>query len=227
MTFPTPMLFVLGGISIFLLGGLSGPINGTVPTDLHLHDTYFIVGHFHATMFGGYVFPFLAAIYYWYPKITGRMYNEKLGKLHFFLMLPAFYVQSLGQMQIGMLGMRRRIVDFDAALGIETGQLMITIAGFVIGVSILIFFANLIVSAKRGVVAEANPWGSRSPEFSLPSPLPVVNYPIPIEVVGEPYDFGLEGAVYTTQASLTPPKVDPPTPSQQPSSSTNPAVTGG
>lgn len=212
MSFPTPMLFVLGGISIFLLGGLSGPINGTVPTDLHLHDTYFIVGHFHATMFGGYVFPFMAAIYYWFPKMTGRMYNEKLGKLHFFLMLPAFYVQSLGQMQIGLVGMRRRIVDFDPALGIETGQLLITIAGFVIGVSVIIFFVNLLVSAKRGVVAESNPWRSRSPEFQSPSPLPLVNYPTPIEVVGEPYDYGLEGAVYTTPESPAVPLVEPPAP---------------
>ena len=118
LSFETPMLFVLGAISIFLLGGLSGPPNGTVSTDLHLQDTYWIVGHFHATMFGGFVFPFFAALYYWFPKITGRMYNETLGKLHFFLMLPAFYVQSLGQMQVGLLGMRRRIADYDPALGI-------------------------------------------------------------------------------------------------------------
>ncbi len=104
LSFETPMLFVLGAISIFLLGGLSGPPNGTVSTDLHVQDTYWIVGHFHATMFGGFVFPFFAALYYWFPKITGRMYNETLGKLHFYLMLPAFYVQTLGQMQVGLAG---------------------------------------------------------------------------------------------------------------------------
>jgi cytochrome c oxidase subunit 1 len=108
LTFPTPMLFVLGAISVFLIGGLSGPPNGTVSTDLFLHDTYWIVGHFHATMFGGFVFPFFAALYYWFPKVTGRMYNEKLGKLHFWLMVPGFWVQSLGQMRVGLLGMRRR-----------------------------------------------------------------------------------------------------------------------
>ncbi len=79
-SFQTPMLFVLGAISIFLIGGLTGPPNGTVTTDLFLHDTYWIVGHFHATMFGGFMFPFVAALYYWYPKVTGRMYNETLGK---------------------------------------------------------------------------------------------------------------------------------------------------
>ena len=80
LTFPTPMLFTLGAISVFLIGGLSGPVLATVTTDLYLHDTYFVVGHFHATIFGGFVFPFFAAIYYWYPKITGRMYNENAGQ---------------------------------------------------------------------------------------------------------------------------------------------------
>ena len=201
MTFPTPMLFVLGAISIFLLGGLSGPPNGTVATDLHLHDTYWIVGHFHATMFGGFVFPFFAAIYYWFPKITGRMYNESLGKLHFWLMLPGFYVQSLAQMEVGLLGMRRRIADYDPALGITLQHVLITLAGFVIGVAVLIFFINLAVSARKGEAAVANPWNSRSLEFQLPSPLPAHNYEKPVEVVGNPYDYGLPGSVYTQPAA--------------------------
>ncbi len=100
LTFPTPMLFVMGALSVFLIGGLTGPPNGIVTTDLFLHDTYWIVGHFHATMFGGFVFPFFAALYYWYPKITGRMYSERLGKLHFWLMTPAFWVQSLGRSRL-------------------------------------------------------------------------------------------------------------------------------
>jgi cytochrome c oxidase subunit 1 len=161
-----------------------------------LQDTYWIVGHFHATMFGGFVFPFFAAIYYWFPKITGRMYNERLGKLHFFLMLPAFYVQSLGQMQVGLLGMRRRIADYDPALGIQFTQLLITIAGFVIGVSVLIAFYNFITSLRRGEIAVANPWRSRSPEWQIPSPAPEHNYEEQFEVVGEPYDYGLAGSVY-------------------------------
>jgi cytochrome c oxidase subunit 1 len=201
LSFETPSLFVLGAISVFLLGGLSGPPNGTVSTDLHLQDTYWIVGHFHATMFGGFVFPFFAALYYWYPKVTGRMYNEKLGKLHFFLMLPAFYVQSLGQMQVGLLGMRRRIADYDPALApeIQFSQLLVTIAAFVIGLAILIAIVNFVVSARRGTVAVANPWRSRSPEFMLPSPIPVHNYgDHPFEVIGEPYDYGLAGSAYVS-----------------------------
>jgi cytochrome c oxidase subunit 1 len=197
LSFETPMLFVLGGIAIFLVGGLSGPPNGTVATDLHLHDTYFIVGHFHATMFGGFVFPFMAAIYFWFPKITGRMYNEKLGKLHFFLMFPAFFLQSFGQMFVGLLGMRRRIADYDPAMGFDNTHLLITLAGFAIALSVLIFFVNLVVSARKGAVAEANPWRSRSPEWLLPSPIPVHNYQdTPFEVVGDPYDYGLPGSVF-------------------------------
>jgi cytochrome c oxidase subunit I len=212
LSFPTPMLFVLGAISIFLLGGLSGPPNGTVATNLHLHDTYFIVGHFHATMFGGYVFPFIAAIYYWFPKATGKMYNERLGKLHFWLMLPAFYVQSLGQMQIGLLGMRRRIAEYDAALGFELTQFLITTAGYVIGISILIFFLNLVVSLRRGEVSAANPWRSRSPEWQIPSPAPLHNFARPIEVVGEPYDYGLANSIYVETAD---PESEPVQPSKQ------------
>jgi len=194
----TPMLFILGAISIFLIGGLTGPPNGTVVTDLFLTDTYYIVGHFHATMFGGFIFPFIAAIYYWYPKITGRMYDEGLGKLHFWLMTPGFWLQSLAMAQVGLLGMRRRIADWDPGLGIGMGQLLITIAGFTIGISMLIFLANLIISAVRGRVASANPWQSRSPEFQIPSPIPEHSYAQPPVVTGEPYDYAEPDSVYVS-----------------------------
>lgn len=201
LVFPTPMLFVLGAISVFLLGGLSGPILGTIATDMHLHDSYFVVGHFHATIFGGFIFPFFAAIYYWYPKMTGRMYNERLGKLHFWMMVPGFWVMSLAQMRVGMLGMRRRIVDYGPDLGIATEQALITAATLVIGWSILIMLYNLFTSFRAEEVAADNPWGSRSPEWQTPSPIPEFNYLAPIEVVGEPYDYGLEGATYIAQTA--------------------------
>ncbi len=204
ISFPTPMLFTLGAVSIFLLGGLTGPPNATVATDLHLHDTYWIVGHFHATMFGGFIFPFFAALYYWFPKMTGRMYNEKLGKWHFWLMYPAFYVQSLGQMRIGLLGMRRRIADYDPALNFDFSHLLITIAGFVIFASVVIFLVNVWMSVKRGEKAGTNPWNSRSPEWQLPTPIPEHNYADhPFEVVGEPYDYGLEGSTYIKMSAAS------------------------
>ncbi|MCB0034153.1 MAG: cbb3-type cytochrome c oxidase subunit I [Anaerolineales bacterium] len=201
LVFPTPMLFVLGAISVFLLGGLSGPILGTIASDMMLHDSYFVVGHFHATIFGGFIFPFFAAIYYWYPKITGRMYNEALGKLHFWLMVPGFWVMSLTQMRVGLLGMRRRIADYGPDLGIGAEQALITVATLVIGWSILIMIYNLLSSFRAEAVAGDNPWGSRSPEWQTPSPIPEFNYLTPIEVVGDPYDYGLEGATYTTSAA--------------------------
>lgn len=196
ISLPTPMLFVLGAISIFLIGGLTGPPNGVAVSDLFLHDTYYIVGHFHATMFGGFIFPFIAAIYYWYPKMTGRMYDEGLGKIHFWLMLPAFWLQSLAMARIGLMGMRRRIADWDAALGIELGQVLITIAGYTIGISMLVFLANMIISAVRGKVAGPNPWQSRSPEFQIPSPIPEHSYAQPPVITGEPYDYTVPGSVY-------------------------------
>lgn len=192
----TPMLFVMGAISVFLIGGVTGPILGTVPTDMHLHDSYWVVGHFHATMFGGFVFPFFAALYYWFPKATGRMYNEKLGKLHFWLMTPGFWLMSLGQMRIGLMGMRRRIADYDPALGIEGTHLLITIAGLIIGWSVLIMVYNLVSSARSAEVADINPWGSRSPEWQIPSPVPEMNYDEPFVVVGGPYDYGLQDSAY-------------------------------
>ncbi|NOH04291.1 MAG: cytochrome C oxidase subunit I [Chloroflexi bacterium] len=193
---PTPMLFVLGAIVVFLMGGLSGPPNATVSTDLHLHDTYFIVGHFHDTIFGGFVFPFFAAIYYWYPKATGRKMNETLGKLHFWLMTPSFFTLTFGMMYVGLIGMRRRIADYDPALGIDAYHLVMTIAGYLIAVSVIIFLYNFFNSLKNGEKAEGNVWNSRSPEWQVPSPMPAHNYDQPFEVVGEPYDYGLKDSAY-------------------------------
>ncbi|MDX1662686.1 MAG: cbb3-type cytochrome c oxidase subunit I [Candidatus Promineifilaceae bacterium] len=202
LVFPTPMLFVLGAISVFLIGGLTGPILGTVPTDLHLHDSYWVVGHFHATMFGGFVFPFFAAIYYWYPKITGRMYNERLGQLHFALMVPGFWLMSLAQMRLGLLGMRRRIADYEAGLGLDFTHAIVTISALIIAWAILIMVYNLVASARTEPVAARNPWGSRSPEWQAPSPMPEFNYDRPFEVVGDPYDYGLPGSRYVDMSPV-------------------------
>ncbi|GAB4513148.1 MAG: hypothetical protein Kow0047_24660 [Anaerolineae bacterium] len=198
LSFETPMLFALGAFVIFLLGGLTGPFLGAVPVDLHLHDTYWVVAHFHHTMFGGFVYPFIAALYFWFPKMTGRMYNERLGRIHFWLMTVGFFTITLSMFRLGLLGMRRRIGDYDPTLGFDNWQLVTSIGGFLVGISMLIFVVNLIRSARHGVVAPANPWRSRSPEWQIPSPPPEVNFPEPPVVVGGPYDYGVRGSVYVT-----------------------------
>jgi len=196
ITFPVPMLFIVAAVVVFLLGGLTGPPNATVATDLHLTDTYFIVGHFHDTLFGGFMFPFFAAVYFWYPKMTGRKLDDKLGKLHFWLVTPAFFVLSTLMMRIGLLGIRRRIADYDPALNFQSDHLVMTITGFLIALGVGVFIINLIRSAKHGELATGNIWNSRSPEWQVPSPMPMHNYEKPFEVVGEPYDYGLPGSVY-------------------------------
>jgi cytochrome c oxidase subunit 1 len=198
---PTPMLFVLGAIFVFLMGGLTGPPHATVSVDLHLTDTYFVVGHFHDTIFGGFVFPFFAALYYWFPKATGRRMNEFWGKVHFWMMTPSFLILTFGMMRIGLLGMRRRIADYDPALGFDTEHLVLTIAGYLIGLSVLICIINMFHSIKYGEKAEGNIWNSRSPEWQVPSPMPAHNYAVPFEVVGEPYDYGLPGSKYVEFAN--------------------------
>lgn len=196
IVFPVPMLFVLAGIVVFLLGGLTGPPNATIATDLQLTDTYFIVGHFHDTMFGGYIFPFFAAIYYWFPKMTGRRMNETLGKIHFWLMGPAFIVLSTLMMRIGLEGMRRRIADYDPTLNVTIDNQIMTAAAFLIALGILIFIINTFWSLRHGEIATGNIWNSRSPEWQVASPMPMHNFDRPLEVVGEPYDYGLPDSVY-------------------------------
>lgn len=196
ISFPTPMLFVLASIFVFLLGGLSGPPNATVSTDLQLNNTYYIVGHFHDALYGGYVFPFFAAIFYWFPKMTGKRMSEKLGKLQFWLMAPSFTIMSLLMMRIGLLGMRRRVSDYDPALGFQADMMVMTIMGFLTALGVLVFFINLYLTLKRGEAATGNVWNSRSPEWLVPSPMPLHNYEKELEVVGEPYDYGLIDSPY-------------------------------
>jgi cytochrome c oxidase subunit 1 len=196
LSFETPMLFVLGSIVIFLLGGLTGPFLAVVPTDLYLHETYFVVAHFHQTMFGGFVFPLLAGIYFWFPKMTGRMYNERLGRIHFWTMFPGFLLLSMALYRVGLMGMLRRVADYDVGLGFDPWNVAATVGGFLIGVSMLVCVANLVHSLRAGARASANPWRSRSPEWQISSPPPEVNYPRPPVVVGGPYDYGVPDSAY-------------------------------
>ncbi len=194
MWLTTPMLFALGFLFNFLIGGITGIFLADVPTDIQLQDTYFVVAHFHYTIMGGEVFAIFAALYYWFPKITGRMYNERLGKLHFWWMLVAYNLTFLPMFWSGLYGMNRRVADYSPDLaGLN---LFTSIAAFILGASFLVMVFNLVYSWVRGPRAEPNPWKARTLEWQTSSPPPVENFPKEPLVVGGPYDYGVPGSVH-------------------------------
>ena len=194
LRFKTPMLFALSMIFNFLIGGITGIFNSDLPVDMHLHDTFWVVSHFHYTIVGGAIFGLFAGIYYWFPKITGRMYDESLGKLHFWLMFIFFNLAFAPMSWLGLNGMNRRIGDYPPELG--GVNMFVSLAAFVLGASFLIFVYNMVVSWVRGPVAERNPWGARTLEWETTSPPPEHNFPRIPEVLGGPYDYGVPGAVH-------------------------------
>jgi cytochrome c oxidase subunit I len=188
----TPMLFALGFVTMFTIGGLSGIYLGSVPIDIAASDTYFIVAHIHYVLFGGSVFTIFAGIYYWFPKMTGRMYDERLGKLHFWLTFVSFNATFFPMHYVGLRGMPRRVFDYDAAFG--DVNFFITVASFVLGASVVVFVYNMAMSWARGPLAEGNPWRSHTLEWQVSSPPPVFNFDEIPQVVGGPYEYGVPGA---------------------------------
>ena len=180
----TPMLFALGFVSMFVIGGLSGIYLAAVPIDIHASDTYFIVAHIHYVLFGGSVFTIFAGIYYWFPKMTGRMYNERLGKLHFWLTFIAFNVTFFPMHWVGLVGMPRRVADYAATFGAL--NMVVTIASFALGASVVVFAYNVITSWARGPLAGDNPWRAMTIEWQVTSPPPVFNFDEIPQVVGGP-----------------------------------------
>ena len=161
----TPMLFALGFISMFLIGGLSGIYLASVPITIHASDTYFIVAHIHYVLFGGSVLTIFAGIYYWFPKMTGRMYNERLGKLHFWLTFVSFNLTFFPMHWVGLVGMPRRVADYSDRFA--DINLFITISSFALGASVVVFFYNVITSWARGPIAESNPWRAMTLEWQV------------------------------------------------------------
>jgi cytochrome c oxidase subunit 1 len=188
----TPMLFALGFITMFTLGGISGVMLAVVPYDIHVSDTYFIVAHIHYVLFGGSVFTIYAGIYHWFPKITGRMYDETLGKIHFWISFVTFNT-TFGPMHlIGIDGMPRRVADY--AQQYAGWNLFISISAFIFGASFFIFVYNMISSWRHGPPAPSNPWGAHTIEWQVSSPPPVFNFDEVPTVVGGPYEYGVPGA---------------------------------
>src|SRR4051812_1014323 len=190
--FTTPMLFAVGFISMFVIGGLSGIYLAAVPIDIHASDTYFIVAHIHYVLFGGSLFTIFAGIYFWYPKMTGRMYSEKLGKLHFWLTFIGFNLTFFPMHYIGLQGMPRRVADY--ASRFADINLFISIASFGLGASVIVFFYNAIWSWKYGPRAPGNPWRALTLEWQVSSPPPLFNFDEIPQVVGSPYEYGVPGA---------------------------------
>jgi cytochrome c oxidase subunit 1 len=190
--FTTPMLFALGFLSMFVIGGLSGIYLASVPIDIHASDTYFIVAHIHYVLFGGSVFTIFSGIYYWFPKMTGRMYNERLGKLHFWLTFIGFNLTFFPMHYIGLRGMPRRVADY--ASQFADINLFISIASFGLGASTIVFLYNMAYSWRHGPAAEGNPWRALTLEWQVSSPPPVFNFDQLPQVVGNPYEYGVPGA---------------------------------
>jgi len=196
--FQTPMLFALGFLSMFVIGGLSGVMLGAVPIDIHVSDTYFIVAHIHYVLFGGSVFTIFAGMYYWFPKMTGRMYDERLGKLHFWLTFVGFNLTFFPMHILGTEGMPRRVSDY--APKFADLNMFISLASFGLGASVLVFLYNMITSWRNGPPAPANPWRALTLEWQVSSPPPIFNFDEIPQVVGSPYEYGVPGAQHAILA---------------------------
>ncbi len=176
LMFATPLLFAIGFLTLFLIGGLNGAFSAAVPVDFALHDTYWVVAHLHYVLFGGSVFGVFAGVYYWFPKMTGRMLGEGLGKVHFVLMFIGFNLTFFPMHQLGLAGMPRRIADYAATSGWSELNLVATIGGFVIAISMLPFFWNVLVSLRSGKIAGDDPWEANTLEWATSSPPPPYNF---------------------------------------------------
>src|SRR5438128_544646 len=174
----TALHFAVGFIAMFIIGGLSGVSHASPPADLQQTDTYYVVAHIHYVLFGGTVQGLFAGIYYWWPKMTGRLLDERLGKLHFWLTFIGMNLTFFPMHFIGLLGMPRRIYTYGPQLGVGALNLTSTIGALLIGVSVLVFIGNLLRTRKRGAIAPSDPWGGATLEWSIPSPPPVYNFSV-------------------------------------------------
>jgi len=187
-----PLLFSLSFILLFTIGGLTGLVLGAAATDIHVHDTHFVVGHFHFTMFGGTGMAFFAAMHYWLPKIYGRMYNKAVATVAWGIIFIGFCVTYISMKVVGMMGMPRRYFDYVPEF---TGlNQLATIGSWILGIGLALMFYNVIRGCFKGTPVEANPWGGASLEWQIPSPPPTENFGEDDPVVTHgPYDFKAAG----------------------------------
>jgi cytochrome c oxidase subunit 1 len=207
MRLTAPMLFALGLIAFFGTGGFGGIFLGNATADIQLHDTYFVVGHFHFMIGGVTLLGAFAAVYFWFPKMFGRLLNEKLGKLHFWLTITPFYCIFITQHFIGLAGMPRRyyaFINYEFLEPVTDFNVFITWSAFLLGAAQLIFLFNCVSSLLRGEVAGENPWGATGLEWTTPSPPPHGNWVQPPEVERWAYEYATDGGVedFLSQSDL-------------------------
>ncbi len=172
----TPMMFSIGFIAMFTIGGLTGVTHSMVPSDYQQQDTYYIVAHFHQVLFGGAIFGLFGGIYYWFPKFTGRLMSEKLGQVNFWLLFVGFNLTFQPMMVLGLLGMPRRIATYPEDYGFDVWNLIATVGAFTIALGVLVFIINFIISLRGGEKTGNDPWDGRTLEWSIPSPPPHYNF---------------------------------------------------
>ena len=179
LKFTTPMLFATGFVAMFTIGGLSGVTHAIVPSDWQQTDTYYIVAHFHYVLFGGAVFGLFAGMYYWFPKLTGRVMNPRLGKVHFWLQFIGFNLTFAPMHWLGLQGMVRRTWKYAPETGLAPWNVAVTVGAFVIAASILVFMYNWYTSRRRGEPSGLDPWDARTIEWTIPNPTPEYNFAVP------------------------------------------------
>jgi cytochrome c oxidase subunit 1/cytochrome c oxidase subunit I+III len=166
----TAMYYAVATVMLLVIGGLSGVFTGIIPVDWQAHNTYYVVGHIHYVLIGSNVFPVFAGFYYWLPKMTGRMMNEKLGKWSFWIMFIGFNVGFFPMHNLGLMGMPRRIATYAPGLNFGPLNMLVTVGAFVFGIGILLSIINLFVSLRTGAPAGRNPWNADTLEWSTDSP---------------------------------------------------------